>query len=249
MDSIEKYAEHCNCKTHGEYISKGFVIPAFGDRMPKLIWSGCNDCALDAERKEESLKKREEARNRQLRIEEKLRRSGIPKRFLGISLQKIVPRQEQQKIALYKAILFFEKIKSHPSEDFNVVFSGAPMSGKSHFAAAIALAVINNFGTAFFASAKEIALMIRARWSDPNAIGEQEALKMLSMFDLLVIDDVGSTRLYKYELDSLYSVIDGRFNDLKPTIVTTIADKDGFKFAIGEHNYRRLCAGGRWIKL
>ena len=63
-------------------------------------------------------------------------------------------------------------------------------------------------------------------------------------FDLLVIDEVGAQFGSDTEKLFIFDIIDGRYQDMKPTILISNLDIAGIKDVIGERCVDRLREGG-----
>ena len=237
-----------NCAEHGDFEAKAIPLPTFGNRPAKVIWSSCPDCARIAREREADAKRAEEERARQSRIEDRLNRAGIPKRFRERSFDTYIADTEPKQTALTTAREFAENFDEHARKGSTLVFAGNIGTGKGHLAVAAAQQVMTQGHSAFFATAREIVLMLRARWDDPKAPSELEVLRMLTSMSLLVIDEIGVQFNTDAERDQLFGVIDGRYRYLMPTILTTNLNTTKLKEAIGERSYSRLREEGRWVR-
>lgn len=66
--------------------------------------------------------------------------------------------------------------------------------------------------------------------------------------DVLVIDDLGVSKVTEFTLDRLYLVLNKRWLDCKPTIVTTNLELPDLKEAIGQRTYDRLQHGSTGVR-
>jgi DNA replication protein DnaC len=67
-----------------------------------------------------------------------------------------------------------------------------------------------------------------------------EVLEKLSRLDLLVLDEVGVSFGTEPEKVQLFNVINGRYNQVRPTIVTSNLDVAGMTAYLGERSMDRL---------
>jgi DNA replication protein DnaC len=236
-----------SCPAHGVFEAKAIPLPSFGNRPQRVVWSSCPTCARITREREEEAKIAEVEQLRQARIEEKLNRAGIPKRFRDRNFEAFVAATPDQHKAWNTAYEFAKDFENHAKKGSTLVFAGNIGTGKGHLAVAIAQQVIEQGRSAFFATAREIVLMLRARWDDPKAPSELETLRMLTSVSLLVIDEIGVQFNTDAERDQLFSVIDGRYRDLMPTILTTNLNTAKLKEAIGERSFSRLREEGKWV--
>lgn len=244
---VQLKTEIAVCEKHGPFESKAIPLPVFGNKPPKVIWSNCPCCNREDAEREAVAKRAEEEAIRQQRIEEQLHRSGIPKRFRDRTFESFLAETEGKKHALDVAREFAENFKEHARKGSTLVFGGKVGTGKCHLALAAAQHVMRQGHSAFFATAREIVLMLRARWDNPNAPSELEVLRMLSSVSLLVIDEIGVQFNTDAERDQLFGVIDGRYRDVMPTIITTNQSPKQLLKTIGERSFSRLREEGVWV--
>ncbi|MCW5323725.1 DNA replication protein DnaC [Verminephrobacter aporrectodeae subsp. tuberculatae] len=255
MDVSEPTAEQlqtrtANCKTHGDFESRAITLPTLGNKPgkpAKVIWSKCPACARETAEREATAKRTEQEQARQQRIEDRLNRAGIPKRFRECSFENYVADSDAKRHALSTAREFAENFPEHARRGSTLVFAGNVGTGKVHLAMSIAQHIIGQGHSAFFATAREIVLMLRARWDDRTAPSELEVLRMLTKVSLLVIDEIGIQFNTDAERDQLFGVIDGRYRELMPTIVTANLSRKALQQTIGERSYSRLREEGNWV--
>lgn len=232
------------CAEHGAYTSHGIKLPITSG---KVIWTGCPVCARAAHEKEEADKHAAEERQRQARIEEKMQRAGIPKRFRAKNFENFTASSADQQKALSIAKTFAAKFKEHQQRGTTAIFAGRPGTGKSHLAIAIAQAVMQAGATAFYVTAREMLLLLRARWDNPAAPSELEVLRMLTSVSLLIVDEVGVQNNTDAEKNQIFSVIDGRYREQLPMILLTNLGKAGVSEYLGERSFDRLREAGLWV--
>ncbi|MGL6010202.1 MAG: ATP-binding protein, partial [Shewanella oncorhynchi] len=237
-----------NCAEHGDFDSKAITLPMFNNRHANTIWTGCPECSRVSKEREDEKKRYEEEQVMQSRMEERLNRSGIPKRFRERTFDGYIADTDQKKYALRAAREFADNFYDHARNGSTLVFAGNIGTGKGHLAIAAAQQIMTQGRSAFFATAREIVLMLRARWDDNTQPSELEVLRMLTRVSLLVIDEIGVQFNTDAERDQIFGVIDGRYRDLMPTILTTNLNTTKLNDAIGDRSYSRLRENGRWIK-
>lgn len=233
------------CDTHGAYTSSGNALTVFNRR--REYWTGCPQCAQIKRERQAEERRASDERERQARIEDRMRRAGIPKRFRTRTLDNFEATTPKQQRALRVAREFVADFARHHDEGSTLVFAGNVGTGKGHLALGIAQALIAAGHTAFYATAREIIMRMRASWSDKSAPSEAEVLDMLTSVSLLIVDEVGVTFGSDAERDQLFAVIDGRYRECLPTIYTTNLERDELPVALGERSFDRLRENGRWV--
>lgn len=232
-----------HCATHGDYTAHALPLPYF----KQVVWSGCPACAEARRQHAENTQRQAEERARQARLEASLNHAGIPKRFRERTLHNFIAEHAGQQRALDFACDFVQRFDAHKQRGATVVFSGRPGTGKSHLAIAVAQAVMQQGATAFYVTAREMMLMLRASWGGARAPSELEVLRMLIAVSLLVVDEVGVQFNTDTERTQFFSVIDGRYREQMPTLLLTNLDRDGLAAFLGERSFDRLREEGCWL--
>lgn len=171
-------------------------------------------------KKEEDLKKQ-----KQLRLEKLRKYSLMDESFKSCTFDSFEVDDNNRK--LFKiAKNYTKKWTEMKADGIGLMFYGPPGIGKSYMSFCIANDLIDRLVPVIAIST--ISLINRiydsyGKWGDQ---GEIEIINSLNNADLLVLDDLGaehSSRNGK-EKQIIYSVIDGRSRNKKPTIVTTNLD-------------------------
>jgi DNA replication protein DnaC len=209
------------------------------------IWTKCPTCDDIAEAKAEAERQAE----RQKRIEQHNRTmlalARIPNRFIGRTFEKFIAGTDEQRVALTICRDFAENFEEHAKKGASLILSGKPGTGKSHLTAAILQAHIGR--EVCYMTCMDLIRAVRETWRRDSERSESEVLRYLEKLDLLAIDEVGMQYGTDGEQTILFDVLDRRYREVKPTILITNQDKDGFKQFIGERTYDRLRETSRWV--
>lgn len=230
------------CPDHGEFESRSLVL--MGRRMG---WSHCPECNRIESDRVAAEKRMVGERERQMRIEHRLQRAGIPARFRGRSFENFVADTTGKDACLRYAVGFAADFDAHFADGTTAVFSGLPGTGKSHLATAICQAVIKSGATAMYANALDLIRMVRSTWRRDSETTESQVMATLADVDLLVIDEVGAQYGTEGEQVILFDVINRRYQEQRPMILLTNHGKDGFKQYIGDRSFDRLREAGKWL--
>lgn len=129
---------------------------------------------------------------------------------------------------------YAEKFEENKGE--GLLLTGNPGTGKTHLAAAAANYVITQFGIPVkFGGFVEILENIKRTFGTPDDIARQ-----LIDMPLLVIDDLGKERQSEWSNSILYRVVNGRYENYAPIIITTNERMDDLKRNIGEATFSRI---------
>lgn len=163
----------------------------------------------------ESRKRDEEAAARAL--QEKLHRIDRLKRvcFTDVSFHD-VKLENCEKIPEHIIQIchqFIDHWDENRSKNCGLLFWGGVGNGKTTAAAAIANALLE----------KEVPVLMRNFGAFLNATFEEkeELFRLVTEAGLVVLDDFGMERGTEYSIETVFSVIDARYNSKKPVIITT----------------------------
>ena len=90
----------------------------------------------------------------------------------------------------------------------------------------------------------DVVRELKATWAKDSNQTEEKLIKYYANIDLLILDEVGSQFGSDTEKLFIFDIIDGRYQNMKPTILISNLDIDGIKDAIGDRCVDRLREGG-----
>lgn len=135
----------------------------------------------------------------------------------------------------------------------NLIVSGPVGSGKTHAAFAAARRVLgpdvllpDRFVGSSVLYAPEVELKDGLDW---RAEGHREQLHEAQYIGLLMLDDLGVEQPNEWWAAKLYAIINRRWLEDLPTIVTTNLDPPALRAAIGERTHSRLADHAIGIRL
>ena len=211
-----------HCERHGPYTS---TIWRFGTVEH---WTGCLQCSDERKEAERDRELADAASNRKQALEDartalRYQRAKIPQRYVGKTFDtyQVDHANAGQDRALKICRAYVERWEQCRKVGRCIVFVGTVGTGKSHLAAAICSGVLEKGATALFRTAPDAIGMVKAEYGKGG--DEESAYEALRKPDLLVLDDIGAVKLSEHDLGVLYRIIQGRYEDEKPLIMTSNA--------------------------
>lgn len=194
----------------------------------------------DEEEKQRKLNE-EEAKRRQA-MQEKIGRllgkSGIKKRFQQRTFDRFIADTPGRKKAYDIAKAYADMFQMHKANGDGLYIEGTNGTGKTHLAAAIALKLIYEDNVPVICKTSSDLLMdIKKSFDNSSTISEAQILDIYKKVDLLVIDDLGKEQCSDWSMSVLYSILNDRYEDMKPTIITTNYNSDDLIKALTPKGY------------
>lgn len=219
-----------NCAIHGSYESiKG---PLFGE----MVWSKCPECVDSFEEKlhDTEITPEEEI------IQATLHAAKIPERFRNCSLMNYKTENEGQKQALEISKLYYKNFHKIKETGSSLFYCGNYGTGKTHLAIAILSDLIHTGKVAgLYITTMRMIRDIRSSYQD-KTISEQTIIDKYVKTDLLVLDEVGVQMGTEAEKLLIYEVINGRYENYRPTILISNLTYKEMKEYIGARSVDRL---------
>lgn len=121
------------------------------------------------------------------------------------------------------------------NEGKGLLIAGPVGTGKTHLTAAIATYVMENF----FVPVKFITAV--DLFNGLHNFDDSRFAEDLKSVDLLVIDDLGKEKITDWRLEKLFEIINARYEDYKPIVITTNYTNSELENRIGAAIYSRIC--------
>lgn len=236
LGSQKKTMRHCS--KHGDYEVQEINLP-FGIGE---FAQGCPECRKEMEQEEKRIleNQRQEAINNRLAV------SGIPKRYLKSTLANYNTKNQGQRNALRVAKYYLKQLEA--GSDCSLILFGLPGTGKTHLGCALAQEYLNNSKDRLlkikYTSAYRATAEVKSCFSRDSQKTEWEVIKEYQNFDLVVLDEVGVQFESNAEKMIFFQIINGRYEEMKPTILISNLTKPELIEFIGDRCFDRLSGGG-----
>lgn len=234
-----------SCQDHGNFTSTGRLLTI--NRMAREMWTTCPQCKAHTATQVCLSSAERAATLEQERLAGLLQQAAVPKRFIGSSLDNFELTSDEQRRAHARCVRYAENFERHLDQGTGLILAGKPGTGKSHMACAILQAIMPAHVGAY-TTLMDLVHLLREGWSGKGARSEKSILAELGDLPLLVIDEIGVQYGTAAEQLHLFEVMDRRHRDMKPTILITNQNKEGFKGFIGERIGDRLADTATWVQ-
>lgn len=226
------------CEIHGEYaaiITKNHSEP-----------SGCPTCAEDAQKlREQEERRAERERFAQERIQRRLGEALIPERFKDKSFDGYRAVTPGQRKNLNACVEYAEQFEENYKAGRCLLLLGTPGTGKTHLATAIAANIIRNCNAiAAYRTVTSILQYVKGSFDHRAEYTEAQAFAALIEPHLLIVDEVGATKPTEFELATMFTVINGRYEKLRPTVIISNLMPNELPDALGARCVDRLRENG-----
>lgn len=176
-----------------------------------------------------------------------LGRSGILPLHQGCTVENYVVASNEQVIARDFTYNYIQNFDNNQGTCF--VFSGDTGTGKNHLSAAMCNSLMSQGKTCLVITVTELMIKMRNCYGEKPKYTEDEFLKQLVSFDLLILDEIGLQKGSDHEKIILNQVIDQRIGHLKPIGILTNLDYQDTLNLLGERIFDRLKSNNsQWIK-
>lgn len=204
------------------------VLPRCDCEQAAAYWQEVDRAEAERLAREEDEKRRRAMRSR---VEKLLGQSGIKKRFQQRTFPNFRTDTPGRKKNFNIAKEYADNFAYHQAKGDGLYIEGTNGTGKTHLAAAIALQLIHEGVPVICKTSSDLLLDIKKSF-DGDGMRESEVMDIYKRVDLLIIDDLGKEQCSDWSMSTLYSILNDRYEDMKPTIVTTNYNADALVAAL-----------------
>src|SRR6185295_1151188 len=148
-----------------------------------------------------------------------LQAAKIPARFQDRNFRNYYPKNDSQTFALNFSETF---VSLYPGIDRGLLLIGGVGVGKTHLAIAILKELIIQKGVkGLFYESGSLLKALQASYNPISQTSEMEVLAPVLDVEILVLDELGAMVMTDWVRDTLYQIINTRYNRNRITIFTT----------------------------
>lgn len=149
-------------------------------------------------------------------------KSGMGRRFMARTFETYRADDDGKRRALETTKRYVETFSQRQQEGKGLYIYGGYGSGKTHLAAAMTHALIQQGTSVICQTFGDMLMDIRDKMT--QGITEETAVQRYTKPQLLVIDDLGKEKCTEWSMSILYSMINRRYEDMAPVVITTNYD-------------------------
>lgn len=246
------------CDIHGIYTSQKLDLQPKPDGYPNLpgktdiatflapFWTKCPTCdgivQAEVDAKEAEIAGGMTQAKRWAM--ERIREAGIPARFSESTLWNWTHSMDQQRRVWFWARDYASSFELAISTGRSAIFMGAPGTGKTHLAIGILKHVLEKGGTGRFTTVMGMLSRIKNTYHRDAQETEAKAISAFTDCDMLVIDEVGRALDTSYTEAQFFSILNARYNELRPVILVSNLTKPKLSAFLGDAIVDRMREGG-----
>ena len=245
----------CGSELEYRWTENIWILKAVGLTVPSWVIMECEVCE---EKRVKERRREENERIRLSRMERIMTESYIPERLREKTIEdfEVSPKNQKMKEAVERSVEFvndFDNVKGR-----GLILMGKVGTGKGHLAAGICKKLIEREKSIYYCKVPMLFMAIKATFGKDEDIDEVNKRRLAKLFganefdivqnlceyDLLWLDELGVQSETKWEMQVLYSILDGRYEKMKSTLITTNLKWTAIEGVLGDRIIDRFFEDG-----
>ncbi len=171
---------------------------------------------------QERLKKEQQEKEAK-ELLEKFKRAGIDKRHIDCAFNNYrVNKDNPQQVKAYEQMKnYLLNYDQFAKQGRGLYVEGTYGTGKTHLVTAIAKERVRQGDKVRIKTPTDLLLGIRSSFDSKNEDRERDIIQWYQTIDLLILDDFGKQKTTEWGMAVLYEIINYRYAQMLPTIITT----------------------------
>lgn len=209
-------------------------------------YRGCVQCESEASARAEQERLDAEVAAKELReLQERTELCMIPRRFADKDFENYTKDTDSRLRNFQACKEYADNFMDHFKAGRCMIMSGSVGTGKTHLAIAIAKQVLSELGaTVRYTTVSNLLAEMKATYASDSNRNDQQVMDEMTDPNLLILDEVGTTKQSEFEMATIFSLINTRYECMFPTIVISNLGLSQISDAIGERCYDRLREDG-----
>ncbi|UCC41509.1 MAG: ATP-binding protein [Candidatus Aminicenantes bacterium] len=152
-------------------------------------------------------------------IQNLLDQANIPRRYRSCTFSNFEIHDDSHKHATKIAKKFVENF---PAQDVGLLFQGPCGVGKTHLAVATINELVKKKNVpCYFCDFRELIRNIQSTYTPDSHLTESNILEPVFQKDVLVLDELGAKRTTAWVEETVFYIINNRYNNKKLTVFTS----------------------------
>lgn len=148
-----------------------------------------------------------------------IEQANIPRRYENCSFKNFEIHNDSHRHGLKISKQF---VKNYPVQEIGLLFIGPCGVGKTHLAVAIIQELIQKKSVpCYFCDFRELIRDIQNTFSPDSSLTESDVLSPVFQKEVLVLDELGAKRTTAWVEETIFYIINNRYNNKKLTIFTS----------------------------
>jgi DNA replication protein DnaC len=148
-----------------------------------------------------------------------LEQANVPRRYQSCRLDNFEVHNDSHRDALKISRRFVE---NYPAQDVGLVFIGPCGVGKTHLAVAIIQELMRTKDIpCIFYDFRDLIREIQSTFTPESTLSESDVLAPVFQSEVLVLDELGAKRTTAWVEETVFYIINHRYNHKKMTLFTT----------------------------